>query len=66
MQFGKKLAGVAVGFAASSVLAPGAALACPAASGHACGLASGGGYLAAVMIGLLVGIGSVAFERSKR
>jgi hypothetical protein len=56
-------------FLASSVatLAPSAALACPGSMGaHACGLGSIGGYIAAVAIGLLVGIGSVALERSVR
>jgi hypothetical protein len=50
-------------------LLPSVALACPgmSADGHGgCGLGSLGGYLAAVAIGLLVGIGSVAVEKSLR
>ncbi len=46
-----------------AALVPSVALACPGMNAHACGLGSLGGYIAAVAIGLLVGIGSVALER---
>jgi hypothetical protein len=60
----KTLAAVASSFVAAFV--PAVAAACPsAASGaHGCGGGSSyAGYVAAVGIGLLVGIGSVAVER---
>jgi hypothetical protein len=49
-------------------LLPSVALACPGmgGAGYGCALGSLGGYIAAVAIGLLVGIGSVALERSPR
>jgi hypothetical protein len=51
-----------------SALVPAVASACPgAANGHCgAGLSSLGGYVAAVGIGLLVGIGSIALEKNLR
>ena len=48
-----------------SLLLPAVAAACPGMGSGACGLSSMGGYVAAVAIGLLVGVGSVALERRK-
>ncbi len=49
--------------AAAASLVPAVALACPA-SANACGSGSGGlaPYLAALGVGLLVGVGSIRFE----